>query len=61
VRFVRFNRFKRFSEERKSWRFGMAMPPFADPANLQVEPVPELPDGIMALELLQLAYRGRLG
>jgi hypothetical protein len=38
----------------------MAMPPFADPANLEVEPVPELPESIMALELLQLAYRGKI-
>jgi hypothetical protein len=44
----------------RGWRFGMAMPPFADPANLEVEPVPELPESIMALELLQLAYRGKI-
>jgi hypothetical protein len=38
----------------------MAMPHFADPANLVVEEEPELPEGIMALELLQLAYRGKI-
>ena len=38
----------------------MAMPPFADLANLVVEQEPELPEGIMALELLQLAYRGKI-
>ena len=38
----------------------MAMPHFADPANLVVEVEPELPEGIMALELLQLAYRGKI-
>jgi hypothetical protein len=38
------------------------LPYFADPANLKVEEEepPALPEGIMALELLQLAYRGKI-
>jgi hypothetical protein len=38
------------------------LPYFADPANLKVEEEepPVLPEGIMALELLQLAYRGQI-
>ena len=38
----------------------MRLPCFADPDNLEVPEEPELPEGIMALELLQLAYRGKI-
>jgi len=40
----------------------LRLPYFADPANLKVEEEEPsaLPEGIMALELLQLAYRGKI-
>src|SRR5215813_10227986 len=38
----------------------MRLPCFADPDNLEAPEEPELPEGIMALELLQLAYRGKI-
>jgi hypothetical protein len=38
----------------------MAMPMFADPANLVEEERPILPDNITALPLLQMAYRGQV-
>jgi len=37
----------------------MAMPPFADPANLMVEEREEGPEGETSLELLQNVYRNR--
>jgi hypothetical protein len=38
----------------------MAMPMFADPANLVEDERPILPDNVTALPLLQMAYRGKV-
>ena len=37
----------------------MAMPPFADPANLAVEEIEDGPEGETSLQLLQTIYRDR--
>ena len=37
----------------------MAMPPFADPANLVVEEIEDGPEGETSLELLQAIYKNR--